>query len=268
MIDILLPVYNGEKYISEQIDSLESQTFKDFRIIIRNDGSTDSSAELLDVIASKYSNIVLVKDDKGNLGLSKTLEILISKSDSEYFMFCDQDDKWMPNKVDISFEAMKKMESRHLGLPILVCTDSTCVDDNENVISPSFFKSQKYEDVTNNTTKIAAMNIVQGNTCIMNAMCKQYILPFPPYVLYDHWCAIMISHYGVIKYLHKPTLWYRQHTGNVLGANDVGVRYFMNKASHIKKQYRIYHSIFKNSPFRINILKWLFYKFYFSFKRL
>lgn len=108
MIDILLPVYNGEKYISEQIDSLESQTFKDFRIIIRNDGSTDSSAELLDVIASKYSNIVLVKDDKGNLGLSKTLEILISKSDSEYFMFCDQDDKWMPNKVDISFEAMKK----------------------------------------------------------------------------------------------------------------------------------------------------------------
>lgn len=268
MIDILLPVYNGEKYIREQIESLEKQTFKDFKIIIRNDGSSDSSATLLDFVASKYDNIILIKDEKGNLGLSKTLEILIRASRSEYFMFCDQDDKWMPNKIEISYEAIKNMESKHPNTPILVCTDSTCVDDNEKIISQSFFKSQKYTDVTDSPVKIAAMNVVQGNTCIMNSACKQHLLPFPPYVLYDHWCGIMISHYGYVKYLHIQTLWYRQHQGNVLGANDVGIKYFVGKLVHFKKQCRIYQSLFKNSPFKINPLHWLYYKLYFSFKRI
>jgi glycosyltransferase involved in cell wall biosynthesis len=268
MIDILLPVYNGEKYIKEQIESLENQTFKDFKIIIRNDGSSDSSATLLDFVASKYDNIILIKDEKGNLGLSKTLEILIRASSSEYFMFCDQDDKWMPNKIEISYEAIKNIESKHPNTPILVCTDSTCVDDNEKIISQSFFKSQKYTDVTDNPVKIAAMNVVQGNTCILNSFCKQYILPFPPYVLYDHWCGIMISHYGIVKYIHQPTLWYRQHQCNVLGVNNVNTRYFASKLVHVQKQFRIYRSIFKNIPFHISILKWCLYKIYFSLKRI
>lgn len=267
MIDILLPVYNGEKYIREQIDSLEGQTYKDFRIIIRNDGSIDNSASIIEEVASMYDNIWVITDNSGNIGLSKTLELLINYSDAAYFMFCDQDDKWMPNKVSVSLRAMNEMEVEHPKAPILVCTDSTCVDDNENIIASSFFESQKYEDVTDDTTKIAAMNVVQGNTCIMNSLCKQYILPFPKHVLYDHWCGIIISHYGFIKYLHQPTLWYRQHQGNVLGANDVGFKYFTGKVLHFRKQCRLYYSIFKNIPFKVNPISWIGYKIYFSIKR-
>ena len=267
MIDILLSVYNGEKYIREQVESVEKQTYQDFQIIIRNDGSKDGSDAVIEEMAGRYDNIKVIRDSRGNLGLSKTLEILIKASHSEYFMFCDQDDNWMENKVQISIDKIKHVGEENGGKPILICTDSTCVNDNGKVIAPSFFRSQKYVDVCDDTTKLAAMNIVQGNTCILNSFCKQYILPFPPYVLYDHWCGIMISHYGIVKYIHQPTLWYRQHQCNVLGVNNVNTRYFASKLVHVQKQFRIYRSIFKNIPFHISILKWCLYKIYFSLKR-
>lgn len=267
MIDILLPVYNGESFLIEQIESIQNQTYKNFNIIIRNDGSTDNSQQIIDDLSKQYENIHVIKDNLGNLGLSKTLEILINSSSSDYFMFCDQDDNWKENKIQISLKEMKELETLYSNHPLLICTDSTCVDERKNVIAPSFFESQKYIDTTNNTIQLAAMNVIQGNTCLMNKACKQYIIPFPKLVLYDHWAGIMISHYGKIKYVHQQTLWYRQHRGNVLGANQVGFKYFAKKVYHLKKQFNLYYSLIRHIPFSFNVFKWMFYKVYFSVRR-
>lgn len=267
MIDILLPIYNGERYLREQIVSLEGQTCRDFRIIVRNDGSTDQSENIIHEAAREYDNILVVEDCLGNVGLSRCLEILISHSTAPYFMFCDQDDRWKPDKMEKSIKVLQEIEKRNPNRPVLVCTDSTCVDDEGNVIAESFYESQRFMDVIGDTTKMLAQNVVQGNTCIMNASCKQYIVPFPRYGLYDHWAGVMICHYGIVYYMHEQTLWYRQHTGNVLGANNIGVRYFSSKLLHLRRQCRLYHCLFHSLPFRVNFLRWAFYKVYYSLRR-
>ena len=268
MIDILLPIYNGASYIEEQVASLEAQTYKDFMIIIRDDGSTDNSNEVIRNVCKRNSNIIVIEDDLGNVGLSRCLEILMKASSAPYFMFCDQDDKWKPEKIEKTFHKMREIERNHPNKPILVCTDSTCVDDGGNILAKSFYKSQKYIDVVGDETKMLALNVVQGNTCLMNETCKQYILPFPKYGLYDHWAGVIICHYGVVHYLHEQTLWYRQHAGNVLGANNVGMRYFSAKFLHIQRQYRTYRSFFKRLSFHISLWKWAYYKILISIKRL
>lgn len=268
MIDLLLPIYNGANYIEEQIASLEAQTFKDFRIIIRDDGSTDNSKEVVHRVHRNNSNITIIEDNLGNVGLSRCLEILMNSSTAPYYMFCDQDDKWKPEKIEKTFLKMRELEKSYPNKPVLVCTDSTCVDNHGNILAESFFKSQKYIDVIGDETKMLALNVVQGNTCLMNEACKQYILPFPKYGLYDHWAGVMICHYGVVHYLYEQTLWYRQHAGNVLGANNVGMRYFSAKFLHIQRQYRTYRSFFKHLPFHVSFWEWVYYKIVISMKRL
>ena len=268
MIDILLPIYNGAKYIEEQIASLENQTFKDIKIIIRNDGSTDNSSDVIRKVCKNYKNIQVLEDDLGNVGLARCLEILINNSSAPYYMFCDQDDKWKSEKIEKTFLKMREIEQADPDKPVLICTDSACVDDNGDIIADSFYKSQKYVDVIGNETKMFAQNVVQGNTCLMNEACKQYIMPFPEYGLYDHWAGVVICHYGVVYYLHEQTLWYRQHAGNILGASNIGIRYFTSKLLHVQRQYRIYRSFFKELPFYINFWIWAYYKIVISIKRL
>jgi len=268
MIDILLPIYNGANYIEEQIDSLETQTFKDFRIVIRNDGSSDNSNDVIRKVSNNYKNIKILEDNFGNVGLSRCFEILMKNSSAPYFMFCDQDDKWKPDKIEKTFLKIIEIEKCYPDKPVLICTDSTCVDDNGDILADSFYKSQKFIDVIGNETKMFALNVVQGNTCLMNEACKQYIMPFPEYGLYDHWAGIVICHFGVVYYLQEQTLWYRQHASNVIGANNIGIRYFTSKLLHFQRQYRTYRSFFKNLPFHISFWKWAYYKIVISIKRL
>ena len=255
-------------YLEEQVKSLMNQVYKDFRIIIKDDGSNDNSKALINKIAAQNKQVVVVNDHQGNLGVSKCFEVLMRHVTSDYFMFCDQDDIWMPHKIDNTMAKMKEMEALYPGNAILVCTDSTCVDNSGNVTAKSFFSSQKFKDVVGDEVKMAALNIVQGNTCLMNKKCLDFIKSIPEIIVYDQWIGILIAHYGHVAYLHEPTLFYRQHMSNVVGANDVTKRYFIKKVMRSKYQCKIYMSIFKNLPFKLNFPKWLFYKVYFNLKRL
>lgn len=112
MIDILLSTYNGEKYVEELLESLNNQTYKDFNVIVRDDGSTDRT---LDII-KKYRDtnslpIHILNDSLGNLGSTLSFETLMRNSKADYFMFCDQDDYWCEQKIEISLKRMYELES-------------------------------------------------------------------------------------------------------------------------------------------------------------
>ena len=100
MIAILMSTYNGERYLREQIDSLLNQTYKDWKLYIRDDGSTDETISIIESYVNDYPDlIVLLKDDLGNLGSARSFMRILSVVDADYYMFCDQDDVWLPNKV-------------------------------------------------------------------------------------------------------------------------------------------------------------------------
>lgn len=269
MIDILLPVYNGEKYLAKQIDSILSQSYTDWHLMIRDDFSIDKSLSIISDYTKKYPHkIERIGDENRNLGVNKSFECLLRHSKSDYVMLCEQDDIWLPEKVFIEMREMEMLEKSIGNIPILICSDVKCINENDDIISESFFRSQKFCNVIGDVTKMAALNIVQGNTCLMNKQCLKHILPIPDEGVYDSWIGINICHYGKVIYIHQPLVLYRQHLLNVVGANSIGGRYFTQKLLHSLKILIAYKRIFKCLPFKINIFLWGYYKFIYSIKRL
>ena len=97
-VDILLATYNGEKYIREQIDSILNQTYKEFRLLISDDGSTDGTRDILNEYKAKDDRIEIFMQEE-NLGVVKNFEFLLKKVEAKYYMFSDQDDIWKDEKI-------------------------------------------------------------------------------------------------------------------------------------------------------------------------
>src|SRR5690606_7688467 len=140
MIDILMSTYNGARYLAEQIDSILGSSFADFRLMIRDDGSVDDTPALIAEYASADGRITVVSDTLGNLGASASFMRLLELSNAPYFMFADQDDVWLPNKVKRSYEKISEHESP--GLPNIVFTDLSVVDEKLKPIADSFWSYQ------------------------------------------------------------------------------------------------------------------------------
>jgi len=239
MINILLATYNGEKFLGEQLDSLFNQTVKEFKIIIRDDGSSDNTIDIIKSYNEKHpGKIKLVNDNLGNLGSSKSFMKLLEYCDSEYIMFCDQDDVWLPDKIELSLNKMKELENKYdKNIPLLVFTDLEVVDQKLNALHKSFWKYQKLIPIiSNNWKELLAQNVITGCTMILNKKAKEFCLPFElPMMIHDQWVGVNISKYGKVDYLKEQTIFYRQHGNNVAGAHSFGIVYLKNKVSDIKR---------------------------------
>ena len=115
-IDILMATYNGGKYVEEQLKSIISQSYENWNLVIRDDGSSDNTLKILNEYSKNDKRIHIISDNKGNLGLVKNFEELMKRSTEEYIMFSDQDDVWVDNKINILLQKMleieKKMQSK------------------------------------------------------------------------------------------------------------------------------------------------------------
>jgi glycosyltransferase involved in cell wall biosynthesis len=222
-VDILLAAYNGEKYLAEQIESILIQTYTDWRIIARDDGSTDNTLTLLKSYADIYKDkFLLVESGKQNLGPCQNFALLLNFSDAEYIMFCDQDDIWLPNKIEITIDKMLEMENAHPDRPLLIHTDLNIVDDNLNLISNSMWEYQDLDiRIEKHLYEIAVHNIVTGCTVMINRKARLCSIPIPREALmHDWWIAIIVCKYGIISHIPQSTILYRQHSNNKLGARE------------------------------------------------
>lgn len=109
LVDILLATYNGAKYLPEQLASLESQTHGDWRLIVRDDGSSDGSLDLVrDWAVETGSDLVVLEDGESRLGPAQSFGQLLARSDAPYFAFCDQDDVWLAEKIKARLASKEK----------------------------------------------------------------------------------------------------------------------------------------------------------------
>lgn len=220
-VSILLPTYNGEKYIKEQIDSILNQTYKDIKLIISDDGSSDNTVNILKQYEQQDSRIELYIQPK-NMGVVKEIEFLLQKVETPFYMLADQDDYWLPEKVEKSLETLIKNNAD------LVFGDLEVVDENLNTIYPSFGdfmllnrKIHKYLD----SYKVNYLyNCVTGCTVLAKRETIQYIIPMPTkskYLIHDHWISIMVSLNGKLAYMDEKYIKYRQHGNNQVGTNKI-----------------------------------------------
>jgi len=273
-VEILLSTYNGEKYLAEQLDSILAQTYGNFKITVRDDHSTDGTLKIIQSYIDKYpAKISLYKDPiwkTKNMGSTFSFGRLMQQATGQYLMFSDQDDVWMEDKIALTLTRFKSIEAENPNTPILVFTDMVEVDENLKVLNPSFIQNQKLlPEIKDNSIKVLAMNIVAGCTTMFNRQCVDVVLPFPSKkVIHDHWMAINVSQYGIVEYINKPTSYYRQHSHNVVGANEVGLKYFFSKIGKPTKQLGLYNDLIYHLNFKINVFKFIYYKTVLNVKRL
>ena len=229
-ISILLSTYKGSRYLKNQLDSLMAQTYKVFDIIARDDGSSDSTLKIL------KSYDVEVLDINQNLGakgsFSELLSYAVANSDSEYFMFCDQDDVWHDKKVEKTLAKMEEMEKEFGNIPLLVHTDLEVVDEKLNTINSSFMNFQKINPGINKFHNLLIQNAITGCTVMINRKLAQMCLPIPDKaIMHDWWIGLVASQFGKIGYLNESTIKYRQHKSNTIGAKGFDINFVLKSIS-------------------------------------
>ena len=234
MIAILLSTYNGEQYLKEQLNSLFNQTYKDFKIIVRDDGSSDNTLEIL----NSY-DLMLLKSSK-NVGVKKSFSILleyaIHETDANHFMFCDQDDVWEEDKVKKTFQKMQEMEKKYKNKPLLIHTNLKVVDEKLNIINKSFWKYENINPYINAFNDLLLQNTVTGCTIMLNRKLSKLASPIPSVaIMHDYWFGLVASNFGKIGIVEDTTVLYRQHNLNTIGSNGFNFTYivenFLTKSS-------------------------------------
>ena len=220
-IDILLPTYNGEKYLKEQIDSILNQTYKNIRLIISDDCSKDSTPKILEEYRGKDERIELYLQ-KENIGVVKGIEFLLKKVKSNYYMLADQDDVWLPMKVEKSIETLKKENAD------LVFGDLEVVDQDLKTMYPSFgdfmLLNRKINKYINSYKVNYLYNCVTGCTVLSKKEFIEKILPIPTeskYLIHDHWIGLVVALNGKLAYMPEKYIKYRQHGNNQVGTDKI-----------------------------------------------
>ncbi len=230
MIAILLCTYNGSKYLSAQIDSILEQTYQNYVIYVHDDGSTDETLTIISSYMQKYPDRLVYKvDENKHRGAGASFMWLLQNIESDYYMFCDQDDIWLPTKIEHTFNKMKEMEKLYPSLPILIHSDLHITDCDLNITYDSFWKYQNFKvDLSKQKQYIAFGNIVTGCTMMINRMLKEVAFPYPSNLLHDYWLALKAAQYGKIDNIKEKTILYRQHGDNEAG---VGSKYSKKRVS-------------------------------------
>lgn len=139
-VNILLSTYNGEQFLAEQIQSIQEQSFQDWKLLIRDDGSTDKTREIIAAFVAQDSRIHWVNENESiNLGVIKSFHRLVQEEQADVYFFSDQDDVWLPNKLERSLAEAHKYP---FELPLMVYMDLTVVNQDLQVLSDSMIRSQ------------------------------------------------------------------------------------------------------------------------------
>lgn len=222
-IDILLATYNGAAWLPEQLASLAAQTFTDWRVILRDDGSSDGSADLVRRWAADGGHsLIVIEDGRSNLGAKGNFAALIEASDAPYFVCCDQDDVWLTHKLELMLAALQAAEAAPgADRPALAYSDLEVVDAALNRIAPSMraYASLQQPRPGREVIDLMTQNVVTGCASLGNAALRRAALPVPPEaVMHDWWLALVAAATGTLVDVPEATIRYRQHGGNAVGA--------------------------------------------------
>ena len=231
VIEVILPTYNGVTFLRQQVASIDKQILRPLRLIVRDDGSTDGTQDLLQSLKQEYGPWLVLIPSTSNLGCIGNVNILLKHTKAPYVALSDQDDIWLPDKLSKSFSLMQRCENNSPCFsPLLVHTDLALVNHSGELIHPSFLSYQRLNPLKVALDDLSLTNVVTGCTILMNRSLIDLAMPIPKEALmHDWWIALVASKFGTILFLNNPTILYRQHSRNVLGAQGLGFRYYFKK---------------------------------------
>lgn len=230
---VLLGTYNGEKYLEEQLQSIYGQSYEGISVLVRDDGSKDGTLDILE----KYHVEKDLNYHKGeNVGAFPNFYKLIKMAPkSDYYAYCDQDDIWKKEKIEIAVEKLKGYDE----LPAMYFCNNTIIDKKKMEITGT--KKKNFSNA-NNLHLATVRNICQGCTCVFNHKLMELLKvtsdsnTFP----HDWWSYVVcLSVGGVVIADSNSYLLYRQHENNVIGDCNTLLFRFKRRVKEIfiKRQY-------------------------------
>lgn len=201
LISVALCTYNGEKFLLEQMDSILAQTYKNLEIIIVDDCSTDKTTEIINVYAEKDKRIKLFRNE-ANLGFNKNFEKALRLTSGDYITISDQDDIWLPQKLQQLLDNIKNNW--------LIFSNSSYLGDSKQGRLLKDFK------LPLNYKGILLRNHVTGHTSLMHRDFLNYVLPFPQDGYYDWWMGFVAGYHNKIAFLDEVLTLYRVHSDSVV----------------------------------------------------
>jgi glycosyltransferase involved in cell wall biosynthesis len=212
-VAVLLSTYNGDKYLDEYLQSLRRQEWSDITLIVRDDGSSDKTLQIL----KRYQGIpkfnLLILSSNGNLGPAQSYFRLLDEAGDgfDYYAFSDQDDVWLPEKIT---RAVDKLKPVSRNVPALYCSRLEYVDEDLNHIQWSRIPHRiGYGNAI-------VENIATGCTLVLNKSARELILHRIPRIclMHDWWCYLLVTCFGQVVFDDHPGIKYRLHRGNTIGA--------------------------------------------------
>lgn len=231
-IAILMATYNGEKYICQQIDSILSQTCKDWELYIHDDGSTDNTIAAVENYVEKYPDKIHLIDGKSTGGAKYNFFYMFGQVEAPYYMTCDQDDVWLDKKIELTYDKMLTIENK-ADVPCLVYTELRVVDSELNTIADTMSGYQSLDCHKRTINQFILQNSVTGCTMMVNRALRDkmlHITDIDNTIMHDWWAALVASQFGKTAFIDEPTILYRQHGDNSLGALGI------NKLSYIVRR--------------------------------
>lgn len=224
-IQVLMSTYNGERFLEEQIESLLSQSWKNLEILIRDDGSTDGTMEILERYCMKYSNIQVFAGE--NVGVAKSFFELLEESDGDFVAFCDQDDVWLEHKVEAAVAMLAKEQG-----PALYCGGKRLVDSSLEPIG-----QQTGGNLRPGFGNAVVECICTGCTAVLNRQLADIMKARLPEhaILHDWWSYLAACYVGTVIFDEHAYIKYRQHGQNVVGARPGFWGEVRSKAAYLRK---------------------------------
>lgn len=231
-IAILMATYNGEKYICQQIDSILSQTCKDWELYIHDDGSTDNTIAAVESYVEKYPDKIHLIDGKSTGGAKYNFFYMFGQVEAPYYMTCDQDDVWLEKKIELTYDKMLTIEDK-ADISCLVYTELRVVDSELNTIADTMSGYQSLDCHKRTINQFILQNSVTGCTMMVNRALRDKMLRITDIdntIMHDWWAALVAAQFGKTAFIDEPTILYRQHGDNSLGALGI------NKLSYIVRR--------------------------------
>ena len=240
-VDILLATYNSERFLRAQVDSLFKQTFQDFRLLIRDGGSTDGTLQMIMDLQRENPDKVHIVPSEGRSGFLENFHQLLKASDADYMFFCDHDDIWLPEKVEKCLTRIQQMAVEYgENTPLCVHCDLIMADSNAEEL-----KSSLHAAWNMGSTPLDCGYPIDipcwGCTMVINRALKELALPIDQACAYhDTWCGRIAWYLGKIDFVDESLIRYRVHNNNASCSSTnkypaVLFRYLKNFSASRKK---------------------------------
>lgn len=255
-VSVVMATYNGERFLEQQINSVLTQTVKPAEIIVCDDDSTDNTIAILEKFSNNHS-LTYYRNAK-RIGVVENFKKAVSlAAPGNYIALCDQDDIWLPQKIEKSIEALSKIDD---GIsPAMIYSDLILINSNEQVLNPSVDNELGHDKYKHCLETLLFGNFVLGCTIMMNESMRAFFSDIPDNKAFNHdtWITFVAFTFGKVSRLDRPYIRYRKHGDNVTFSNH-------KKKNRTERIMAHLAAVFQKNDFLENevILCREFYRFY------